>query len=134
MTDIKKRQEKVTPERERLSRYLYIITICGLVLAMALMVAGFLINIFGDFEISGIKDFAINTIGPEKLEKALNEPSASKLFLFEYAGIFFLILVPIAGIVCAIGFFAHIKKYNLMLIAIAVLLILAASAVIAFMR
>ncbi|OQA20639.1 MAG: hypothetical protein BWY60_01158 [Actinobacteria bacterium ADurb.Bin346] len=133
--NIKNQKRENSPDvKNRLNRYMYVVIISGLAFAVFLLIAGFFINIAGSGSPADYKNYEQSTLQPEKLSIIFNSTSASALSLFEYAGIFCLILVPVAGIICAAVFFACNKKYNLMIIAICVLAILILSAVIGFMK
>jgi len=121
-------------ENVRLSRYMYLIILCGLIAAIVLLLAGFLANITSGSGLEVLNEFEKNTIGPEKLSVLISGEAGSMPGLLQYAGIFCMILVPVAGIICSIIFFALSKKYKLMVVSILVLVILAVSAVIGFMK
>ncbi|GEM_PF-1577291 len=121
-------------ENAKLSRYLYLIILCGLVAAIVLLLAGFLANITSGSGLEVLNEFEKNTIGPEELSVLISGEAGSIPGLLQYAGIFCMILVPVAGIICSTVFFALSKKYKLMVVSILVLVILAVSAVIGFMK
>jgi uncharacterized membrane protein len=121
-------------ENAWLSRYMYLIILYGLIVAIVLLLAGFLANITSSSGPLVLNEFEENTISPEKLAVLINGEEGSMPGLLQYAGIFCMIIVPVAGIIFSTVFFARSKKHKLMVISILVLAILALSAIIGFMK
>jgi uncharacterized membrane protein len=110
-----------------------IITV-GLLVALILMVAGFLVNAARNNVALDIEELEENTLGLKELYNTLKSTGNSIIFLLSYLGIFILILVPVAGVIFTLAYFTSRKNLKLSLISTGVLLILILSAVIGFIR
>ena len=131
MQENKKIKAKIN--NNSINAYLFKILSTGLIIGLVFMAAGFILNF-----INGI------TIEPEKL--VLNKDVYHNLIeylkgfitltpeSYSFTGILILILIPVAGVIFAIFFFAKRKNYKLALISTGVLIILAISFLVGFFK
>lgn len=113
---------------------LYKIMAAGLIISMAVLAAGFLINIIKYDNFADMEKLEENSLNPDFIYDMIKDPSFSRLPLINYAGIIMLILVPVAGLVYVLAFYIRMKNTKTALIIVAVILILALSAAIGFIR
>ena len=127
------RKMKAKINNNSINAYLFKILSIGLIISLIFMAAGFILNF-----IKG------SLIEPEKLILNKNVYHNSIEYLkgfitltpepYSFTGILFLILIPVAGVIFAIFFFAKRKNYKLALISTGVLLILLISFFVGFFK
>jgi uncharacterized membrane protein len=131
MQENKKIKAKIN--NNSINAYLFKILSIGLIISLIFMAAGFILNF-----IKG------SPIEPEKLVLNENVYHNSIEYLkgfialtpesYSFTGILFLILIPVAGVIFAIFFFAKRKNYKLALISTGVLVILLISFLVGFFK
>ncbi len=131
MQENKKIKAKIN--NNSINAYLFKILSIGLIISLIFMAAGFILNF-----IKG------SPIEPEKLVLNANVYHNSIEYLkgfitltpesYSFTGILFLILIPVAGVIFAIFFFAKRKNYKLAFISTGVLIILLISFLLGFFK
>lgn len=129
----KNKKIKAKINNNSINSYLLKILSIGLIISLIFMAASFILNF-----IKG------RLIEPGKLVLNENVYHNSIEYLkgfitltpesYSFTGILFLILIPVAGVIFAIFFFAKRKNYKLALISISVLLILLISFLVGFFK
>lgn len=111
---------------------------CGLIAAMIVLAAGFFLSVLkpeSRYEISELKE---NTFGSDYLLEIIRNTEPGKislrLSLVNYAGIFILTLVPVAGLIYILSYYIVKRKTKNALITAGVIIMLSLSAVIGFLK
>lgn len=113
---------------------LYMIVAIGLIISTTVLAAGFFLNTFKSGNPFDINKLNENTFNPDNFFEIIRNPVLSKLPLINYAGIFILILVPVAGLVYMLVYYVMERNLKKIAITAGVIIILASSTVIGFLR